>query len=161
MKTMVVFVALLVLLMPGAALTTNQRAEVIYLNGQRHWLHTLPLEEYYGPGNPRPNFTAYATFCWRGYIGVWEIRKGVLYLKDIQAWIDNKEVGLEALFPGHEGPVAATWFTGNLDVPQDKDAITYGYRTIYEKYLMITLEKGKMVRQETVEHPGSMRPPVR
>jgi hypothetical protein len=42
MKTIVVFVAMLVLLVPGAALATNQQSEVIYLDGQKHWLHTLP-----------------------------------------------------------------------------------------------------------------------
>jgi hypothetical protein len=29
-------------------------------------------------------------------------------------------VGLKALFPGQTGPVAATWFTGKLKVPQGK-----------------------------------------
>lgn len=161
MKTIVVFVAMLVLLVPGAALATNQQAEVIYLDGQKHWLHTLPLDQYYGPDNPRPNFTAYATFCWRGYVGVWEIKDGVLYLKDIQAWIDKKEAGLKALFPGHQGPVAVTWFTGTLDVPLDKDASTYGYRTTYKKYLIITLEKGKVVQQEIADHPSDPDPPAR
>jgi hypothetical protein len=63
MKPIVVFLAMLVLLVPGAALATNQQSEGIYLDGQKHWLHTLPPGRVLRPGqNPRPNFTAYATY---------------------------------------------------------------------------------------------------
>jgi len=161
MKTWLAALVVLGMLVPQAALATTQLSEVIYLDGQKHWLHNLPLEQYFGPQNPRPKFRAPHTACWRGYIGIWEIKGGVLYLKDIQAWTQQGEAGLEALFPGQQGPVAATWFTGKLIVPQGKVLKGYVPYPIYEKYLMITVEKGRVVRQETIDNPGGTRPPGR
>lgn len=158
MKTWLAALVVLGLLAPQAALATTQFPDLIYLEGQKYSLFSLPLEQYYGPGNPRPKFRAPNTALWRGYIGIWEIKGGVLYLKDIQAWTQQGEVGLEALFPGQKGPVAATWFTGKLRVPQGKVLKPYVPHPIYEKYLMITVEKGRVVSQEIIDNPGGQPP---
>jgi hypothetical protein len=158
LKIMLAVLGVLGFLVPGVALATTQFSEILYLNGQQHPLESLPLEPYYGPGNPRPKFRAPNTATWRGYIGTWEIDRGVLHLKAIRAKIDQREVGLEDLFPGQKGPVAATWFTGKLRVPQGKvlkPAVPY---PIYGKYLMITVEKGRVVSQEVIDNPGGTRP---
>jgi hypothetical protein len=159
LKIMLALLGVLGALAPEAALATTQISEIIYLNGQKHALISLPLEQYYGPQNPRPKFRAPNTATWRGYLATWEIDRGVLYLKAIKAWTDQGEVGLEALFPGRPGPVAATWFTGKLKVPQGKvlkPAVPY---PLYEKYLLITVEKGRVVSQEVVDQAGGNRPP--
>jgi hypothetical protein len=146
-------------LVPGAALATTQFSEILYLDGQKHPLESLPLEQYYGPGNPRPKFRAPNTATWRGYLATWEIDGGVLFLKAIRAWTGTREEGLEALFPGQKGPVAATWFTGKLKVPQGKvlkPAVPY---PIYEKYLVITVEKGRVVSREVTGNPKGIRSP--
>jgi hypothetical protein len=159
LKIMVSALSLLCLLIPKAALGTTQFSDILYLNGQKHSLDSLPLEQYYHPGNPRPKFRAPNTATWRGYIATWEIEQGVLYLKAILAWTDQGEVGLEALCPGKKGPVAATWFTGKLRVPQGKILKPAVPHPIYAKYLMITVEKGRLVSQEVVDNPGGTRPP--
>jgi len=154
LKIMIAVLGVLGFLVPQAALATTQFSEILCLDGQKHSLESLPLEPYYGPGNPRPKFRAPNTATWRGYIATWEIDGGVLYLKAIQAWTDQGKVGLEALFPGQKGPVPATWFTGKLKVPQGKvlkPAVPY---PIYGKYLMITVERGRVVNQEVVDNPG-------
>jgi len=158
MKTWLAALAVLALLAPQAVQATTQFEDMIYLEGQKHPLFSLPLEQYYGPSNPRPKFRAPHTACWRGYIGIWEIKGGVLYLKDIQAWTEKGEVGLSALFPGQRGPVAATWFTGKLRVPQGKMIKPYVPHPIYGKYLMITVEKGKVKGQEVIHNPGGQPP---
>jgi hypothetical protein len=148
-------------LVPQAALATTQFSDILYLNGQKHALISLPLEAYYGPGNPRPKFRAPNTATWRGYIATWEIDRGVLYLKTIRAWTDRGEVGLATLFPGQQGPVAATWFTGKLKVPQGKIIRVSVPHPIYGQYLMITVEKGRVVSQEIIDNPGATRSPER
>ena len=158
---MIAALVVLGFLVPGAALATTQRSEILYLDGQKHSLDSLPLEPYYGPGNPRPKFRAPNTATWRGYIATWEIDQGVLYLKTIQAWTDRGEVGLPALFPGQKGPVPAIWFTGKLKVPQGKILKPAVPLPIYEKYLMITVEKGRVVNQEVIDNPGDTRSPGR
>jgi len=161
LKIMIAALVVLGFLVPGAALGTTQCSDILYLDDQKHSLDSLPLEPYYGPGNPRPKFRAPNTATWRGYIATWEIDRGVLYLKAIQAWTDRGEVGLPALFPGQKGPVAATWFTGKLKVPQGKILKPAVPLPIYEKYLMITVEKGRVVNQEVIDNPGGTRSPGR
>ena len=157
LKIMIAALGLLGFLLPEPALATTQFSEILYLNGQKYFLDSLPLEPYYGPGNPRPKFRAPNTATWRGYIATWEIDRGVLYIKAIQAWTDQGEVGLPALFPGHKGPVPATWFTGKLKVPQGKILKPAVPLPIYGKYLMITVEKGRVVNQEVIDNPGETR----
>jgi hypothetical protein len=159
LKIMLTVLGVLCFLVPEAALATTQCSDILYLNGQEHSLESLPLEQYYGPGNPRPKFRAPNTATWRGYIATWEIDRGVLHLKAIRAWTDQGEVGLEALFPGRKGPVAAAWFTGKLRIPQGKILKPGVPYPIYEKYLMITVKKGRVVSQEIIDNPGGTRPP--
>ena len=102
LKIVLAVLGVLCFLVPDSALATTQFSEILYLNGQKHSLDTLPLEPYYGPGNPRPKFRAPNTATWRGYIATWEIDRGVLYLKAIRAWTDQGEVGLPALFPARK-----------------------------------------------------------
>jgi hypothetical protein len=146
-------------LVPEAALATTQFPEILYFNGQKHSLDSLPLEPYYGPENPRPKFRAPNTATWRGYIATWEIDRGVLYLKAIKAWTGQGEVGLEALFPNQKGPVPATWFTGKLRVAQGKVLKPAVPHPIYGQYLMITVEKGRVVNQEVMANPGGTQLP--
>jgi hypothetical protein len=157
-KIVLAFLGALGLLFPGKALATTQISEILYLNGEKHSLDSLPLEQYYHPKNPRPQFRAPNTATWRGYMATWEIDRGVLYLKAIRAWTDRGEVGLADLFPGQKAPVAATWFTGQLKVPQGKMIKPAMPHPLYEKYLMIKVEKGRVIGQEVVDQPERGRP---
>ncbi|HLD46956.1 MAG TPA: hypothetical protein VJA64_03970 [Desulfobaccales bacterium] len=159
LKIMLTALGVLGFLIPEAALATTQFSDILYLNGQKHSLDSLPLESHYGPGNPRPKFRAPNTATWRGYIATWEIDRGVLYLKSIQAWTEQGKVGLEALFPAQKGPVPATWFTGKLTVPQGKILKPAVPHPIYGKYLLITVKKGRVVNQEVMDNPGETRSP--
>jgi hypothetical protein len=163
LRLQIMIAALVVLgfLVPQVALATTQSSDILYLDGQKHALETLALEEYYGLGNPRPKFRAPNTATWRGYIATWEIDRGVFYLKAIRAWTDRGEVGLATLFPGQKGPVPATWFTGKLKVPQGKIIKVAVPQPIYGQYLMITVEKGRVVSQEIIDNPGGTRAPER
>lgn len=161
MKTLCVALAVLAWLIPGVALATVQKPESIIIDGQKYFLHTLPLDAYHNQDHPLPPFQAPHTACWRGYVGTWEIDRGVLYLKAIRAWTLQGEVGLTALFPGHPGRVDATWFTGQLRVPQGKVLRVRMPYPIYEKDLIITVEKGRVIRQETIDNTGQVPPPRR
>jgi hypothetical protein len=161
LRIMITVLGVIAFLVPEAVLATTQFSEILYLDGQKHSLDSLPLEMYYGPGNPRPKFRAPNTATWRGYIATWEIDRGVLYVKAIRAWTDRGEVGLPDLFPGQKGPVAATWFTGKLKVPQGKVLKPAVPHPLYGKYLMITVEKGRVVNQEVIDNPGGTLSPER
>jgi hypothetical protein len=158
MRILTMALAALAFLIPGMALATTQIPEAIIIEGQKHPLYTNPLESYYGKDNPQPPFKAPNTATWRGYVGTWEIGRDTLYLKSIKAWTHGGEVGLEALFPGRQGPVPATWFTGELRVPLGKVVKPAVPQPLHEKYLVITVEKGLVIKQEVIDNVGQVRP---
>lgn len=54
--------------------------------------------------------------CLRGYVGIWEIEDGYLYLKGLDAWTYDRKADLKKMFPHayKDGRVKATWFSGTL-----------------------------------------------
>jgi hypothetical protein len=161
LKIMAVALVCCGILIPGLAWTTTQFSDILFLDGQKHFLDSLPLEQYYGSENPRPDFRWPNTATWRGYIATWEIINNVLYLKSIRAWTSQGEVGLAVLFPGRKGPVPATWFTGQLKVPHGKILKPGVPQPLYEQYLILTVEKGRVIKRDRIDHPGGDTLPER
>ena len=126
LKVMLTAIGVVFSLVPGAALATTQSSDILYLDGQEHSLESLPLEQYYGPGNPRPKFRAPNTATWRGYIATWEIDRGVLHLKAIRAWTEQREVGLEDRFPDSERPGSCNLVHREAHGPPGQDPQTRG-----------------------------------
>ncbi len=167
-----ILAAALVLLLASPAWPTAQLPERIVYEGTEGFLFTDPLESYFTKDSPRPEFAAPHTACWRGYVGVWEIKEDFLYLSDIKAWMRNAEgkaasVGFEKIFPGKSKPLKADWFTGTLRIPRGK-AIHYvhmGYQTIYEVDVFLTIEAGKVIGRQTVDNrdklPTNVPAPLR
>jgi hypothetical protein len=156
--------AALVLLLASPAWPTAQIPERIVYEGTEGFLFTEPLESYFTRDNPRPEFVAPHTACWRGYVGAWEIKEGTLYLSDIKAWMRNEEgkaapVGFEQIFPGKTKPLKADWFTGTLRIPQGKPIhyVHMGYQTIYEYDVFLRIQAGKVVDRQMVDNRGKVR----
>jgi hypothetical protein len=159
-------VFLMTLLSTGVVLTaaapawpTAQIPEKILYEGKSGSLFTNPLESYFTKDNPRPEFAAPHTACWRGYIGSWEIRENTLYLVDINAWMRDGSgkaapVGFNAVFPGKKAPLKAEWFTGTLRIPRGKPIrhVHMGYQTVYEEEVHLRIEAGKVVDRQTIDN---------
>jgi len=64
---------------------TAQAGELLFENGKRVWMQTLPLEAFWAANPPRPYMIAESSAEWRGYIGEWEISGRRLYLKKFEA----------------------------------------------------------------------------
>ena len=150
---------------------TAQAAEVLIYQGQEQMLFSNPLEDYFDEQHPRPNFVSPHTANWRGYVGTWELEGERLYLVGLQGEVamgesraETQPYGLADLFPGSDGRVEASWFSGTLRVPVGPQLhyVHMGYGSVYERELLITLEQGQVVRTEEVEHrdepPPGFRP---
>ncbi len=88
----------------------------------------------------------FSTACWRGYIATWEIKDGKFYLVDIE--------GRYTL--ATDAPILADWFSGVLRIPQG-DILHYvhmGFASIYERELLVTVEKGVVVETRVVDNRG-------
>jgi len=108
--------------------------------------HPSPLESYFGPDHPRPKFQMNTTANRRGYVAYWEIAQGTLLLKHIRARVETGLVGLDYLFPGNKGRVAATWFTGEIRVTDEKL-----FRHAPQWLMIITLKGGKVTKTEVID----------
>jgi len=114
---------------------------------------TTPLCEYLVMRHPKVTFAAILTSCWRGYIGTWQIVDNHLYLVKLDGeYEDGSLATLEDVFPGHTGPVLASWYSGTLRVPRG-DLLHYvhmGWASTWEMDLLIEVDKGEVLSRRVV-----------
>jgi hypothetical protein len=129
---------------------TAQIGEILILDGKELTMATEPLEVYLNKMEERPEFFAYMSALWRGYVGTWEIDNNKLFLLDIDGFVypGNKR-GMDYLFPG-QSRVFANWFNGVIRVPQGKllHYIHQGYGSIHENDILMFFEKGVLKKRE-------------
>ncbi len=84
----------------------------------------------------------FSTACWREYIGSWSIRRGKLYLTNLEGRFRLE--GKEAIF--------ADWFSGELHIPKGKilDYIHMGFDSVYEQEIILTVVDGVVTNTEEV-----------
>ncbi len=142
---------------------TAQAPDTIIYRGRRYSLLSNPLEAYWEEHPPRPHLKPLHTANWRGYVAEWLIKSGALYLSGLRARIDNsygerKEIGLRDLFPDAGDQIQASWFSGELRIPQGKKLrdVHMGYGSSYKRELILTIEEGKVVRSRSIKNlnPG-------
>ena len=62
--------------------------------------------------------------------------------------LDNGQVvDLESLFPDAGRRGFASWYSGTFSLPQGElqNSICIGYSSVYERYLVLTIDKGNVV----------------
>jgi hypothetical protein len=159
-KILIALVILLALATPASA--TAQFPEIIQVDGKTESLTAEPLGKYLD--NPdkfkilKENTNlGTCTALWRGYVGYWEIKNSKLLLNKIETGSCAKEtrkvLPLDKLFPGKPQPVFADWYSGTLTVPRGKlvEYVHAGYASRYEKYLIMEIKEGVVVKQRIVK----------
>jgi len=97
----------------GPSWATEQIPDKIIHGGQTNDLYAVPLESYFTPGNPKPDWTRpLSTACWRGYQATWQIRDKQLLLVGLNECHSTNTIPLVRFFPDAKGPVKAVWFNG-------------------------------------------------
>ena len=86
----------------------------------------------------------FSTACWREYIGTWEIKQDKFYLSHIEGKYKLSE----------KTPILADWFTGVLIIPKGEMLyyVHMGFDSIYEEELHIKIERGVVVKSETIDN---------
>lgn len=130
--------ACLPLLLAAPAWATVQLREKLEFEGRvlefyaAPGAYPSPLEPYFAwSGTQRPTFMhkpgQLSTNIWRGYVGTWRIEHGILYLVDIDGYVDGNRVELARFFkdmythhPAYcaAGKIRAVWYTGPLSVAE-------------------------------------------
>ena len=150
---------------------TAQIPDEVEVDGKKELLTTEALQSLIKMPGMRAKFEKHipsetCSASWRGYQAQWVVADGTLSLKSIildpcDALTSRHNGGairylpLSELFPGTTGLVPATWFSGVLRIPQGKmvEYIHMGYASRYERTLLITVEKGRVIKREI--QPGA------
>jgi hypothetical protein len=147
-------VLLLLLSCRTLALATAQAPDVISVAGENN-----PLETYLSQHSEmRPSRLASARFGlvigssdnWRGYVASWALVENALVVKDVRVQIamDGQTTSvIRDIWPDAE-TVVATWFSGHLIIPtgQLRRYVHMGYASEYDRYLLVTVKEGSVVR---------------
>ena len=158
---------ILVLLAADPEPQINMAAQIpdrISLHGEWLDLYSNPLEQYWiRTEKKRPSFYPLPD-CKRGYIASWEIKRGRLFLNEVDGNFEKysfffgkrpARYSLKILFPKCDYKlVQAIWFSGKLRVPQGK-MTQYehkAYDSRFEKELIITIERGEVLKTVTIDN---------
>lgn len=124
---------------------TAQAHETLILDGKKASMMTCPripekhprISQKFHAGGTGGSFTR-STACWRGYVGTWEIRESMLFLRSV--------VGAYRI-KGDE-PLQADWYSGTLRVPRGKmiQYVHMGFGSVYEEELYIKIRRGRVIK---------------
>jgi len=165
--TLCVFIAL-------CLFATPQIPDTIILNGREYDLIVLsgPLCDYFAEHpdkHPdelqRKSRFFRCTALHRGYIATYEIRDKQLFVKDVRVMDYGKNFAddnpfedawlsvFKEIFPDDDAP-KADWFAGTLIIPKSKFLYYAGYACFLERYLLIDIKNGNVVKKRTISHLG-------
>lgn len=134
---------------------TGQAGEIIIIDKDTLQMLTLPIEKdsvlskkLRTKISDTPNRTI-SSGCWRGYVGVWEIRDSVLYLNYMLDCTGKVTLNTDGVFDHYvkDGRIMALWFTGKIRVASGKE-IYYqhgGFARYYEFETIYRIENGRIV----------------
>jgi hypothetical protein len=140
---------------------TAQEREVLYYNYKTYWLSTEPLKPLFNlMGDDKPVLESGSTFCWRGYVGKWEIDNDKLFLIDFYGHTtDYVEVSMDFIFQ-YQKKAFTGWFTGEIKIPQGK-MLHYehlGYSSIFERDLFLEFNKAALVGSREIDNTKTLNP---
>jgi hypothetical protein len=140
-----------------------QLPDSIILQGEKLDLYSNPLEKYWLTRNrKRPDFHV-TPICKRGYIATWEIIDKHLILRSVDGnvekrfflfWSKTVRFTLGMLFSKAKVGVRATWFSGKIRIPLGKRMLYVHneYDSRFEKEMVITIDKGSVIRTVTLDN---------
>ena len=116
-----IILRLLLALLTPTVWACDQLPDIVRLDGRKYALRfeirSNALSIYDCKDHKVLPFPPPHTACWRGYVGMWEIRDGTLLLVGLETFDkDGNKVTnrFTELFPGHQTGLDARWFTGVL-----------------------------------------------
>jgi len=143
---------------------TAQAMEIIYIDGVKHHMASLPFGQYLDDLNNTPKFRWQSTACWRGYTGTWKIKDDKLFLIGLDGYIRtidkrNQKFDISYFFP-EQNEVFAEWFTGEIRIPIGEllQYIHMGYASVYEKDLLIQIEDGMVINKREIDNTLVLEP---
>ncbi|GGY39077.1 hypothetical protein GCM10011297_10350 [Bacterioplanes sanyensis] len=138
---------------------TAQLHETLDYQGQRYSMISTPLSDYLTVAKETPRFLFSGFHLVRGYLGHWQILDQHLYLTDLSHTSimgEHCEMSLGDVFPGYDERVFAHWYSGTLTLidGQLKQYRHQGFASDYQQYLLLQIERGKLIGQRHSKNKG-------
>ena len=127
---------------------TAQCPERLIYRGEAMGMYTEPLCDYLDENATEVCFQMNVSSLLRGYIGVWEIVDGYLYLIELSGILkDGSQASLSTVFPSASDRVLAHWYSGSLRIPRGKPLKEnyFSYEPICEYNLFFEVLQGQVV----------------
>lgn len=155
---------LLAAVLPFCASATGQAAERLIVGCDTMQLFALPLESADSVvlarlGDRLKEIDApWSTGCWRRYVGVWSLEKGVLWLERVETADGEQLFSGAELFPGSAAGtrVRAMWFSGEVRYGMG-ETIYYqhdGFVRNLEREWKATLKNGRVTSSRAYRNYG-------
>jgi hypothetical protein len=139
-------------------MTAQAREQIIYL-GKQYCMKSLPIESFFNTLPSKVKFISFATDCWRGYNGKWEVKENKLYLIQFNGYSkDEKEMNLNTLFP-EQNEAFAFWYTGVIEIESGK-LINYehfAFDSVYEHSIMLEFKDGILINKSTINNRKTIK----
>lgn len=135
---------------------TIQSTENLFYKNKMFDMVDYPLSESSNFIEVKEKLMVVASFCWRSYVGTWEIVDNRLYLTQIDAiFNDYSKVKIADLYPDSPDKVFAEWFSGPI-VCNVGDIINFDEQ-IYEKELILTFKNGVLMKEKKIKNTKKSR----
>jgi hypothetical protein len=152
----------------GEHFMTSQIPERILVDGRRYFLNATPL--YRLLASRRMDLCDYndtrSSNCWRGYVGTWLVRDGMLFLAHLNFYGMEEtpltEAPLRRLLHGtsaRDFPIAAHWFNGSIRIPLGRRMVYshHGFSSWYERQRVLSCKAGRVIRDREVDTGAMLR----
>ena len=159
--------AILICLISGQLFGTAQVPDFLIYENDTLSIYSNPLEVYFEQIGSRelPKFEGCSsTACWRGYVGIWELRNDSIFLKEVTTCHKYKcdtivNADLNELFGDRymNNEVFADWISYEIINPHGKQIkyIHQGYESIYEYERGFEFINGKLVKVNNYDNTKS------
>ncbi len=127
---------------------TSQTSEILLLDDRVERLHCLPLDPYLEPRriDIRAMSSGYHTGLYRGYVGLWEVFDGSLFLIGLLD-CQNDPIDPAIVFGDHRFPIRADWYSGRLEIDRGECLSHYhmGWGGQFAERLRLYVDHGRVV----------------
>lgn len=131
---------------------TRQVCDTLRYGGKDREINSAPLQTFIDRHPIAELLDRTCSMIWRGYFCKWEVRDGRLLLREFHGMMKDCRIALLSdLFPDAHGGVLASWFSGEIVMPEGEWISDGTYDTRQYDHVL-TVRNGKVVEDHLIEN---------
>lgn len=131
---------------------TRQVCDILNYRGKNREINTAPLQSFIDRHPIAEMLDRTCSLIWRGYYCKWKVHDQGLLLSHFHGLlIGGETASMIDLFPDARGPVLATWFSGEVVMPEGEVIGSGMYDTRWYDHVL-TVHNGEIVEDALIEN---------